>query len=128
MPELPDISAYIKALEARILGATLEKVRLTSPFLLRTVDPPLESAEGRTVTAIRRIGKRIAIGLEGHPGQKTGLFGTPESRGALQSEVLQSGGEDAASTAGPEAALHWCGGGATGGSEAGATIWLVRFI
>ena len=64
MPELPDISAYIKALEARVLGATLEKVRLTSPFLLRTVDPPLESAEGRTVTAIRRIGKRIAIGVE----------------------------------------------------------------
>jgi formamidopyrimidine-DNA glycosylase len=65
MPELPDISAYIKALEARILGATLEKVRVTGPFLLRTVDPPLESAEGRTVTAIRRIGKRIAIGVEG---------------------------------------------------------------
>jgi len=64
MPELPDISAYIKALEARILGTTLEKVRLTSPFLLRTVDPPLESAEGRTVTAIRRIGKRIAIGVD----------------------------------------------------------------
>ncbi len=64
MPELPDISAYIKALEARILGQTLEKVRLTSPFLLRTVDPPLEAAEGRRVTAIRRIGKRIAIGVE----------------------------------------------------------------
>jgi formamidopyrimidine-DNA glycosylase len=65
MPELPDISAYIKALETRILGTTLEKVRLASPFLLRTVDPPLESAEGRTVTGIRRIGKRIAIGVEG---------------------------------------------------------------
>src|ERR1039458_6452444 len=64
MPELPDISAYIKALETRILGQTLEKVRLTSPFLLRTVDPTLESAEGRRVTAIRRIGKRIAIGVE----------------------------------------------------------------
>lgn len=65
MPELPDISAYIKALEPRILGQTLENVRLTSPFLLRTVDPPLDSAEGRTVKAIRRIGKRIAIGVEG---------------------------------------------------------------
>jgi formamidopyrimidine-DNA glycosylase len=64
MPELPDISAYIKALEARILGQTLEKVRVTSPFLLRTVDPPLESVEGRTVTAVRRVGKRIAIGVE----------------------------------------------------------------
>jgi formamidopyrimidine-DNA glycosylase len=65
MPELPDISAYIKALEARILGQCLERVRIASPFLLRTVDPPLQSAEGRTVTAIRRIGKRIAIGVEG---------------------------------------------------------------
>jgi len=64
MPELPDISAYIKALEARIVGATLEGVRVTSPFLLRTVDPPLESVEGGTVTAIRRVGKRIAIGVE----------------------------------------------------------------
>jgi formamidopyrimidine-DNA glycosylase len=64
MPELPDISAYIKALEARILGKTLEKVRVTSPFLLRTVDPPLEAAEGRRVMAIRRIGKRIAIGVD----------------------------------------------------------------
>jgi formamidopyrimidine-DNA glycosylase len=65
MPELPDISAYITALEARILGQTLERVRLASVFLLRTVEPPLESAEGRTVRELRRIGKRIAIGLEG---------------------------------------------------------------
>ena len=64
MPELPDISAYITALEARILGQPLERVRLTSVFLLRTVDPPLASVEGRTVTALRRIGKRIAIGFE----------------------------------------------------------------
>jgi formamidopyrimidine-DNA glycosylase len=65
MPELPDISAYITALEARILGQTLERVRLGSVFLLRTVDPPLASAEGKTVREIRRIGKRIAIGVEG---------------------------------------------------------------
>jgi formamidopyrimidine-DNA glycosylase len=65
MPELPDISAYITALEARILGQTLERVRLGSVFLLRTVDPPLASAEGRQVREIRRIGKRIAIGVEG---------------------------------------------------------------
>jgi formamidopyrimidine-DNA glycosylase len=64
MPELPDISAYITALEARILGQPLARVRLTSVFLLRTVDPPLASVEGRTVTALRRIGKRIAIGFE----------------------------------------------------------------
>src|ERR1700756_936400 len=65
MPELPDITAYITALEERIPGQTLEKVRLGSVFLLRTVDPPLSSAEGRTVTGLRRIGKRIAIGVEG---------------------------------------------------------------
>jgi len=65
MPELPDIAAYIHALEPRILGQPLEQVRLASVFLLRTVDPPLEAVEGRTVTALRRIGKRIAIGLDG---------------------------------------------------------------
>ena len=65
MPELPDISAYIMALEARILGQRLERVRIASVFLLRTVDPPLESVEGRAVTAIQRIGKRIAIGVDG---------------------------------------------------------------
>jgi formamidopyrimidine-DNA glycosylase len=65
MPELPDISAYISALEARIVGQTLVRVRLASAFLLRTVQPPLASAEGRTVRELRRIGKRIAIGLDG---------------------------------------------------------------
>ena len=65
MPELPDISAYITALELRILNQPLERVRLGSVFLLRTVDPPLASAEGRPVRELRRIGKRIAIGVEG---------------------------------------------------------------
>src|SRR5580692_8667715 len=65
MPELPDISAYITALQARIMGQSLEHVRLGSVFLLRTVDPPLSAVEGRTVRLLRRIGKRIAIGVEG---------------------------------------------------------------
>ena len=65
MPELPDIAAYITALEARILSQPLERVRLGSVFLLRTADPPLASVEGRTVRELRRIGKRIAIGVEG---------------------------------------------------------------
>ena len=65
MPELPDITAYITAIEARTLGQTLERVRLGSVFLLRTVDPPLSAVEGKKVTGIRRIGKRIAIGVEG---------------------------------------------------------------
>jgi formamidopyrimidine-DNA glycosylase len=65
MPELPDIAAYISALKPRIVGRKLEQVRVASPFLLRTVQPPLTSAEGRTVHELRRIGKRIAIGMEG---------------------------------------------------------------
>jgi formamidopyrimidine-DNA glycosylase len=63
MPELPDILVYLEALDQRISGATLENIRLKSPFLLRTVDPPLHAAEGRRVRELRRAGKRIAIGL-----------------------------------------------------------------
>jgi formamidopyrimidine-DNA glycosylase len=61
MPELPDIAAYLHALETRILGQPLEKVRLASPFLLRTVQPRLEEIEGHRVRSLRRIGKRIAM-------------------------------------------------------------------
>jgi formamidopyrimidine-DNA glycosylase len=61
MPELPDIAAYLSALEARIVGKPLIKVRLASPFLLRTVHPSIEAIEGHTVRSLRRIGKRIAI-------------------------------------------------------------------
>jgi formamidopyrimidine-DNA glycosylase len=64
MPELPDITAYITAIEARILGQQLQHIRLASPFLLRTAQPPLASAEGLVVEDLRRVGKRIAIGLE----------------------------------------------------------------
>jgi formamidopyrimidine-DNA glycosylase len=65
VPELPDIAAYIEALEPRVMGRTLERVRLGNPFLLRTLEPPLASAEGRVVSGVRRVGKRIAIGVEG---------------------------------------------------------------
>jgi formamidopyrimidine-DNA glycosylase len=65
MPELPDIAAYITALEPRIVGQRIEHVRLASPFLLRTVQPSVTDAEGRLVRELRRIGKRIAIGVEG---------------------------------------------------------------
>ena len=65
MPELPDITAYINALKTRIVGQPLERVRVASPFLLRTAQPPLANAEGRAVEELRRIGKRIAIGLNG---------------------------------------------------------------
>jgi formamidopyrimidine-DNA glycosylase len=65
MPELPDIAAYISALEPRIVGQRLEQVRVASAFLLRTVRPPLSNADGREVRELRRVGKRIAIGVEG---------------------------------------------------------------
>ena len=65
MPELPDVAVYIEALDKRIRGQKLESVRIVSPFLLRTVDPPLENAYGKIVTRFRRVGKRIAIGVEG---------------------------------------------------------------
>lgn len=64
MPELPDILAYMRALESRIVGEQLQRVRIASPFVLRTAQPPLEQAEGRTVKEMRRIGKRIAIGVD----------------------------------------------------------------
>ncbi len=64
MPELPDITVYIEALEPRILDQTLEQVRLASAFLLRTAEPPLAAARGLRVQRLRRLGKRIAIGLE----------------------------------------------------------------
>lgn len=65
MPELPDIAAYLTALEPRLVGQSLEGVRLASPFVLRTVQPPLASVQGRVVRELRRIGKRIAIGIDG---------------------------------------------------------------
>jgi formamidopyrimidine-DNA glycosylase len=65
MPELPDISAYISALEPRIVGQPLNRIRIASAFLLRTAQPPLATAEGRVVRELQRVGKRIAIGLEG---------------------------------------------------------------
>ncbi|MDB5343131.1 MAG: Formamidopyrimidine-DNA glycosylase [Schlesneria sp.] len=65
MPELPDITVYLEALEPRIVGQTLERTRIVSPFLLRTFEPPIESLYGKPVTALRRLGKRIAIQFEG---------------------------------------------------------------
>jgi len=64
MPELPDVEAYVTALEPRIVGEPLQRVRLASAFLLRTVQPPVASVEGRVVRELRRVGKRIAIGLD----------------------------------------------------------------
>ncbi len=65
MPELPDVMIYVEALEERLVGQKLQTVQLNSPFLLRSVSPPLEDAVGRMVVGIRRLGKRVVIGLEG---------------------------------------------------------------
>ena len=64
MPELPDITVYIEALEQRIYGHTLIQAQIASPFLLRTIEPPVEACVGHTVSSIRRVGKRIAIGFD----------------------------------------------------------------
>jgi formamidopyrimidine-DNA glycosylase len=64
VPELPDVTVYLEALERRILGARLERVRLLTPFVLRSVDPPLSAATGKAVVGFRRLGKRIVIGLQ----------------------------------------------------------------
>ena len=65
MPELPDIVVYVESLETRLLGRTLQQIRLLNPFLLRTATPPIAAAEGKKVVGVRRLGKRIVIGLEG---------------------------------------------------------------
>jgi formamidopyrimidine-DNA glycosylase len=64
MPELPDVEAYLGALQTRIVGQPLERVRVANPFLLRTADPPLNAVDGHVVRGLRRVGKRIAIGLD----------------------------------------------------------------
>jgi formamidopyrimidine-DNA glycosylase len=65
VPELPDITVYVEALEQRVRGHVLESVRITHPFLLRTFEPPLTMLTGRKVESLRRVGKRIALGFEG---------------------------------------------------------------
>src|SRR5216684_2212188 len=65
MPELPDIVVYIEALEKRILGHRLQRIQIASPFLVRTAAPPTSDSEGKQVVELRRLGKRICIGLEG---------------------------------------------------------------
>src|SRR2546425_822703 len=64
MPELPDIAIYLEALQRRVAGEALRRARVASPFLLRTAMPPLASIEGRKITGLRRLGKRIAFGFE----------------------------------------------------------------
>src|SRR5512133_960414 len=64
MPELPDVTVYVELIEAKTRGRSIEHVRIASPFVVRSVDPPIGDVQGRTVREVRRIGKRIAIGLD----------------------------------------------------------------
>src|SRR5229473_2759663 len=64
MPEIPDVVVYLEALTARVLGQTLERIRLASPFVLRTVDPALGEAAGKRVQALQRLGKRLVFSLD----------------------------------------------------------------
>src|SRR5256884_7231660 len=64
MPELPDVTVYIEALKERVLNQTIQKIRITSPFLVRSFDPPIREAEGKKVLRLRRLGKRIVFELE----------------------------------------------------------------
>src|SRR5215475_13510334 len=86
MPELPDVTIYIEALEKRILGRRLERVRIVSPFLLRSVDPPVASAIGMKAIELRRVGKRICIGL----GEETEAR---ENRETATDQLVLSAGE-----------------------------------
>jgi formamidopyrimidine-DNA glycosylase len=64
VPELPDVTVYVELIAAKTIGRKIERVRVTNPFVVRSVDPPIREIEGKTVREIRRIGKRIAIGLD----------------------------------------------------------------
>jgi len=64
LPELPDVTVYLDALAPRVLGQRLERVRIASTFLLRSVEPPVSAVEGRRVTGLRRLGKRLVLALE----------------------------------------------------------------
>src|SRR5579862_5011812 len=64
MPELPDVTVYIEGLQARVVGQRLARVRLASPFVLRSVDPPIAAANGRVVVGVRRLGKRVVLALD----------------------------------------------------------------
>ncbi len=67
MPELPDVTIYMEALDRRSVGRAVEHARLLNPFVLRSVEPPLSAVERRAVRAVRRIGKRIVLAFDGEP-------------------------------------------------------------
>ena len=122
MPELPDIEAYLAALRTRVLGRTLEHIRIGSPFLLRTVDPPLASVEGQPVTELRRIGKRIVFTFA----QRRLAGAAPDDRGP---PPLGQAGSQARATRRTLAAFDFAEGSLTlteAGSKRRASLHVVR--
>ena len=138
MPELPDITVYIEALERRIVGARLERVRIVSPFLLRTVEPPVASAEGKKVVELRRLGKRICIAVEGGiwlvlhlmiagrlhwHGNESGPDGKPEGKGrgrSITSKLKLGGRQNLAAFEFSTGTLLWT----EAGSQKRASLYL----
>jgi formamidopyrimidine-DNA glycosylase len=121
MPELPDITVYIEALESRIIGETLERTRIPKPFLLRSVDPPISAAQGKRVLGVRRMGKRIVVELEGD------LFLVIHLMIAGRLRWVQSGGKVPGKIG--LAAFDFTNGTlilTEAGSKRRASLWLVR--
>src|SRR5436853_7301903 len=121
MPELPDITVYIEALEARIVGQPPERIRIAKPFLLRSVDPPISSASGKRVTGVRRMGKRIVLELEDD------LFLVIHLMVAGRLRWVPSGGKVPGKVG--LAAFHFPNGTlilTEAGSKRRASLWLVR--
>jgi formamidopyrimidine-DNA glycosylase len=111
VPELPDVETYLEALAERVLGGTLLRVRITSPFLLRTAEPPVGEVEGKSVVALRRLGKRLVLALEGELFLALHLM----IAGRLRWSPSVPGGETAAARA------------PRGGKRAGSTMASFRF-
>ncbi|HEX8909614.1 MAG TPA: DNA-formamidopyrimidine glycosylase family protein [Anaeromyxobacteraceae bacterium] len=123
MPELPDVESYAEALRERVVGAPLLSVKLASPFLLRTADPPLREAEGRRVREVRRLGKRVVLALEGD------LFLVLHLMIAGRLRWIEAGGKRPARTGTPLATFDFPGGAlllTEAGSKRRAALHLVR--
>jgi formamidopyrimidine-DNA glycosylase len=123
MPELPDVTVYVEALERRVVGQPLERVQILTPFVLRSFDPPLESAYGRTVREVRRMGKRIVLGFD------EGLFLVIHLMIAGRLRWREAGEKRGAGTQGAVATLHFPGGTlyfTEAGTRKRASLSLVR--
>jgi formamidopyrimidine-DNA glycosylase len=122
VPELPDVESYAEALRERVVGAPLLSVKLASPFLLRTADPPLREAEGRRVREVRRLGKRVVLALEGD------LFLVLHLMIAGRLRWIEAGGKRPARTGTPLATFDFPGGAlllTEAGSKRRAALHLV---